>query len=347
MAYRGGFESVYHFGGTGPISIGIVYRPCGEQRSLTYILNIDWNKTSRNLFVETEALIYRDHQPGSPPRPVLLFRNGDQRTRLIQPLVNISGSALDQVKRTDAMHLGLATLAQFEDLPDIPQFKHHLDKFFISCYVSSNAASLSPPKFKLPPSGNLATDLKRLKDKHPFEFKDILDVIAKKMPGIESINFEVAESGRSQLSFKTVGREDIVYPTQLGEGSLRLLSHLLLFEDPIPTPLLGIEEPAAFMGASRIQAFTTLIQHHIRELGGTQFFATTSNNTLIDLVDPTEVWFLLRDDTGMISASRGLDALQFLGIDLNSVEPYWYSEHLYRDQVLSELSGKERASNAQ
>jgi hypothetical protein len=96
---------------------------------------------------------------------------------------------------------------------------------------------------------------------------------------------------------------------------------------------MGIEEPAAFMGASQIVAFTKLIQHHVRELGGTQFFVTTSNNTLIDQMDPTEVWFLSRNNTGTIQVSRGLDELQFLGIDLNSVGPYWYSEYLYRDQM--------------
>jgi hypothetical protein len=129
-----------------------------------------------------------------------------------------------------------------------------------------------------------------------------------------------------------------VHPVQLGEGSLRLLSHLTLFEDPVPTPLLGIEEPAAFMGASQIQAFTKLILYHIRELGGTQFFVTTSNNILIDQIDPTEVWFLTRDAYGSIQVSRGLDELQFLGIDLTSVGPYWYSEYLYREQMPESLT---------
>jgi predicted ATPase len=116
------------------------------------------------------------------------------------------------------------------------------------------------------------------------------------------------------------------------------LSHLTLFEDPIPTPLLGIEEPASYMGHSQIMAFVDLIQHHVRELGGTQFFATTNSNTLIDLVDPTEVWFLRRDEGGSIQASRGLDDLQFLDVDINSVGPYWYSQYIYSTQESSPLT---------
>jgi len=332
LSRRGGFESVYHFGGIGPISLGVVYRPCAELRSLTYILNIDRDKRTQNPVVETEALIYRDHQPGAPPCPVLLFQNGDKQTRLIQPWANASVSALDLIKRTDCLHLGLTALAQIEDLPDIPQFKHYLDKFFIANYISSNAAGLSPPKFKMAPAGNLALDLKRIKEKHPANFAGIFDVIAQRLPGVEKFRFEFTESGRAVLAFNLFGHNADIYPAQLGEGTLRLLSHLTLFEDSIPTPLLGIEEPAAFMGFSQIVAFVQLIQHHIRELGGTQFFATTNSNTLIDQIDPTDVWFLSRDDYGSIRVSRGLDELQFLNIDINSVDPYWYSQHLYPRQ---------------
>ena len=346
LAQRGGFDTVRHLGSTGPMSFGIVYRPCAEQRSLTYILNIDCDKRTHHPFVETEAIIYRDHQPDSQPRPILLFQNGEKQTRLIQPWVGASGSALDQIKRQDGLHLALTALSQFEDLPDIPHFKLYLDKFFVANYLSSNAAGLSPPKFKVPPGSNLAADLKRVKDKHPTDFAEILNVIARRLPGVDHVNFETTEAGRPLLSFKVAGHEELIYPPQLGEGTLRLLSHLTLFEDPIPTPLIGIEEPAAYMGYSQIVAFVKLVQHHVRELGGTQFFASTSNSTLIDQMDPTEVWFLMRDDRGSIQVSRGLDELQFLNIDLNSVGPCWYSQYLYPEHVSAGFSSSiaERSS---
>jgi len=330
---RGGFEAICHFGNISPISIGIVYRPCGGPQTLTYALSIAYDTKTRHVYVETEAIIYRDPQPGSQPHPVLLFQNGEKHTRMVRPWVGAAGSALAQVEKTDSTHLGLAALAQFEDLPDVPNLKHYLDRYFISTYTSGNASLLSPPKFKFAPSGNLALDLKRIKDKHSFDFESILDVIAKRMPGIEKINYEATEAGRPYLTFKLKNSDSVIHPVQLGEGSLRLLSHLMLFEDPIPTPLLGIEEPAAFMGVSQIMAFTKLILHHTRELGGTQFFVTTNNNALIDQIDPTEVWFFSRDSHGTIHASRGLDELQFLGVDLDTVGPYWYSDYLYRDQM--------------
>ena len=354
LTNRGGFDAIYHRGGTGPISIGVVYRPCAEKQTLTYILNIDFNRHTQAPFVETEAIIYRDHQPGSRPRPFLLFQNGTKQSRSVQPWVGATGFDISAVKRTDSQHLALAALAQFEDIPDIPIFKYYLSNFFVSCYISSNASNLSPPEFKgslgkdpfgasavfsgtslqdtkTRASGNLALDLKRVRDKHPAEFEEIMDEIAKKLLGIEKINYSVNESGRSILSFNIPGHDTIIYPAQLGEGTLRLLSHLLSFEDPIPTPLLGIEDPAAFMGQSQILAFARFIQNHILEMGGTQFFATTNSNTLIDQMDPTDVWFLMCGDDGGIQTTRGIDELQFLGIDLDTVGPYWYSEYLYRE----------------
>jgi len=256
LAHRGGFNSVYHFGGSGPISLGIVYRPCAEPWSLTYVLNIDKDKRNQHPFVETEAIVYRNnHQPDNQPRPILLFQNGEKMTRLIQPWAGASGLALEQIKRTSSQKLALAALAQIEDLPDIPQFKFYLDKFFVSNYIAGNAANLSPSRFKLAPAGNLALDLKRLKDKNSADFPGILDIIATRLPGVEKINFEHTELGRSILSFKISDHDELIYPSQLGEGTLRLLSHLTLFENSIPTPLLGIEDPAAFMGYSQIVAF--------------------------------------------------------------------------------------------
>lgn len=329
LAQRGGFDSVYHFGGSGPISIGIVYRPCADLWSLTYVISIDKDKRTQHPFVETEAIIYRTQQSGDRPRPILLFQNGEKRIRLIQPWAGASGAVLEQIKRTGHQNLALSALARVENLPDIPQLKSYLDQFFISNYISSNAANLSPPKFKIAPAGNLAFDLKRLKDKNPADFTGILDVIAKRLPGVEKINFEHTELGRSVLSFNVSEHVTPIYPSQLGEGTLRLLSHLTLFENSIPVPLLGIEEPAAYMGHSQVVAFVELIKHHVRELGGTQFLATTSSNTLIDMMDPTEVWFLERDQQGFIQALRGLDELQFLNIDINSLGPCWYSQYIY------------------
>jgi predicted ATPase len=330
FAKRGGYDNVYCQTGTGPISFGIVYRACSEPRPMTYAISINMRAGSRHPIVETEAILYRDQQRSAAPHPILFFQNGDKLVRHLTPWYGAKNFDLEAVKRTDQFHLALGSLGGYEDLPDIPQFKLFLERFQLACYTPDNAVTLSPNIFKQIKQDNLASELKRFKSKHPTEFSNILNVVAGRMPNVEKIVYETTELGRNHLKFQLPGNPKPFYAAQMSEGMLRLFSHLLLFEDPIPVPLIGIEEPAASMDNTQILAFSNAAKHFVREMGGSQFFVTTNNNALIDQMDPTEVWMLTRNTAGEVEVSRGLDELVFQGVDLNTVGPYWYSDNLYR-----------------
>ncbi|MDR3233308.1 MAG: AAA family ATPase [Planctomycetaceae bacterium] len=326
---RGGVNAVYHASGEGPIAFGIVFRSCAADAPLTYILNINKKPNTQQAFIETEAVLYRNTD-NKQPRPILFFQNGEKYARHLQPWYNASGSQLEQVKGINEKTLALGVLARFEDLPDIPQFKQYLSRYFVTSFISSNAAALSPPKFKFSQVENLANELRRLKEKHSREFSDILNIIGRQIPGVERLEYKLLESGRNILAFYYQGSNEPVFTPQLGESVLRLLALLTLFEDPVPSRLVGIEEPSASMGRAHVMSFVAALHRNIREIGGTQFFMTTHSNVLIDQMDPTEVWLLYKDSSGNIQASRCLDELQFQGIDLNTVGPYWWTDHLYR-----------------
>ncbi|MDR1486146.1 MAG: AAA family ATPase [Planctomycetaceae bacterium] len=329
---RGGFDLVYTNGGVGPISIGIVFRACSEPRPLTYALNITKKTGTSSPYVESEALIYRSNDHGTAAQPIMFFQNGEKYTRHVIPWHNANFSDLETVKRTDQKHLALGLLGGFDDLPDVPQLKRHLEQFHLACYTPDNAAKLIPTKFKFIPAGRLETEFKRMEDKHHFELPGILEVIARRIPFVEKIVFEKSEVGRSILYFKIKGVEKPFYAHQVGEGMLRLFSHLLLFEDPMPTPLVGIEEPSACMDDAQIQAFVAQIRRHVTEMGGTQFFITTHQQALVDFMDPTEVWIFDFNNEGNVQVYRALDELAFQGVDLNSVGPYWYTDYIYRNK---------------
>ncbi|MDR2761123.1 MAG: AAA family ATPase [Planctomycetaceae bacterium] len=329
---RGGFDLVYSQGGVGPISIGIVFRACSEPRPLTYALNITKKLGVATPYVESEALIYRSNIHGSTAQPIMFFQNGEKYTRHILPWHNANFADIETVKRTDQKHLALSLLGGFDDLPDVPQLKRHLEQFHLACYTPDNAAKLIPSKFKFVQSGRLETEFKRMEEKHHFELPGILDVISRKIPFVEKITFEKNEMGRTILYFKVKGVEKPFYAHQMGEGALRLLSHLMLFEDPMPTPLIGIEEPNACMDDTQTQAFVSLIRRHVNEMGGTQFFITTHQQSLVDFMDPTEVWIFDFNNEGNVQVYRALDELAFQGVDLNSVGPYWYTDYIYRNK---------------
>jgi predicted ATPase len=132
------------------------------------------------------------------------------------------------------------------------------------------------------------------------------------------------------LTFVPTGGSEPFHVYQMSEGTLRLFSHLLLFEDSIPSPLIGIEEPAAYMDNVQIKIFAKTARNYVNEMGGTQYLMTTNQIALVDQLDPTEVWILYRDTLGELKANRAIDELLFQGVDLNTIGPYWYSDYFYR-----------------
>ena len=327
FAKRGGYESVYTQGMEGPISIGLVFRACSEPRPLTYALSI--TKGVGGIHIESEALVYRGTQHSALSQPILFFQNGSKSTRHIAPWHGVSSLALEKIRRTDAKHLGLAEIGLIEDIPDVPQLKMFLEGFHYACYRPDNAVGLAPTAFKNVHDVRLATEFKRMADKHLFEFPGILDTIAKRIPRIEKIYYEKTESGRTILYFKDKRFPIPFTAHQVSEGMLRLFSHLLLLEDSIPVPLLAIEEPDCYLDSIQIKAFARAVRTHAAEVGGSQFLITTHNPLLVDQMDPNEVWILQEDVDGFPRVSRAYDEIVYQGIDLNTVGAGWYSEYLH------------------
>lgn len=333
LAKRGGFNAVYRRGGDGPISIGIVYRACSEPKPLTYAISINKRPgSSSNAYIETEAILYRGTHHGAAAQPILFFQNGEKHVRHVAPWANAMADDIDKIKKTDEKTLALNVLGDYDDLPDVPQLKRHLERFHLGCFTPDNALGLSPPNFKSDKGHRLSEEFKRIVEKHRHELSGILEVIAQRMPRVEKIIYDQTESGRMLLNFKMQGENEPYAACQVSEGTLRLFSHLLLFEDPMPAPLIGIEEPGAYLDEAQIQTFCSFIRDHVYEMGGTQFLISTHQPCLLDFMDPTEVWMLNRDTSGMIKAIRALDELAFQGIDLNAIGPYWYTDYIYRNK---------------
>ena len=326
FAKRGGYEAVCTQGAEGPISIGLVFRACAEPRPLTYALNI--SKGVGGIHVESEALIYRGTQHGATSQPLLFFQNGSKSTRHVASWHGVTSLGLEKIRRTDAKHLGLAEIGLIEDIPDVPQLKMHLEGFHYSCFRPNNAVGLSPIPQKNPRDLRLATEFKRMLEKHRFEFQGILDVIAGRIPRMEKIYYEETESGRTILYFKDRRFPAPFAAHQVSEGLLRLFTHLLLLEDSIPSSLLAIEEPDTYLDATQIKDFARTVRNHVSEVGGTQFFLTTHNPLLVDQMDPTDVWILQEDRDGSPKVTRAYDELIFSGVDLNTIGPGWYSQYL-------------------
>lgn len=325
---RGGFDAIYHNGGTGPISIGCAFQACSIPMPLTYAVSIE--KRGEAPFIDTEILVYRDNTEATGSKLVLLFQNGDKNIRHIAPLQGVPLIELDRIKRIDNRKLGLAALGLFEEVPDVPQLKNSLEGFHLAYYTPDSAQGLSPMSFKQDRGMRLFTEFKRMEEKFPYELNSILKVIASRMPTMEDISYVKSESGRIHLVFKKKGVEKPFFAQQMSESSLRFFVHMLLLEDPVPIPFIGIEEPDSGMDDFHIRAFANAVRNHVNMHGASQFFITTHHPSLADYMDPQDVWIIHENNDGETAVQRAYDELVYKEVDINSIGPGWYTEWLFR-----------------
>ncbi|MGL4594928.1 MAG: AAA family ATPase [Thermoguttaceae bacterium] len=327
---RGGFESIHNYQADGPVCIGVVYRPCVGQPSLTYAVSINRHPSTLAPFVEMEALVYRSDNPEEKAKPVLLFQNGKRQIRQIAPWPGSQNNELKRIQEIDQKHLALAALGDFEDLLDVPQLKRILANFHLSYFTPDNSSGLIPISHKFTKPMRLLNEFKRMEEKHKYELDGILDIIGQRIPNVDKVTYERTEAGRIHLLFHLPGHSRPFYANQISEGTLRLFTNLLLLEDPMPVPLVGMEGPEMYMDLNQMKSLVMQMRRYSLEVGGSQFFITSHQNSFIDYMDPTEVWILNRDSDGNVTTIRALDELVFQGIPLESIGPFWYTDFIYR-----------------
>jgi predicted ATPase len=164
---------------------------------------------------------------------------------------------------------------------------------------------------------------------HGHRFKRVLDDIAAKIPGINSIHHKRSDDGRILLQFNESGYIDPFYQADMSDGSLKMFAYLLLLEDPDPAPLIGIEEPENGLHHQLLAPFAAAIQSYVRERKGPQVLLTTHSPYLVDALRPEEVWVLQKNPAGFTEVRRsadieGISDLFDTGLPLGSL---WYSNH--------------------
>ena len=166
---------------------------------------------------------------------------------------------------------------------------------------------------------------------HSKRFQDILNRIAKKIPGIHKIDTEKTNDGRLLLRFNDKGFKDPFYAQQISDGTLKIFAYLLLLEDPTPPPFLCIEEPENGLYHKLLESLAREFREHATgRRGGSQVFITTHQPYFVDALSPDEVWILEKESDGFSSITRASENeivrnMVKEGVSLGSL---WYSDYL-------------------
>ena len=304
-----GFHEVRSRGCDGPIGIELKLRAdlgTGRPRLITYGLEID-EENGRPVVVR-EVLKYR-RGSGGQPWHFLDFSRGEG-----QAVTNELESVEDErelqrepqtLKGQDI--LAIKGLAQFERFPAAVALGNLIENWHLSDFHISRARPEQEAGYAehLSSEGeNLSLVVEYLHNQHPQVFKEILDRLARSIPGIEKVESKVTEEGRVLLKFQDGSFEDPFLARFVSDGTIKMLAYLVMLHDPAPHPLLCVEEPEN-------QLYHTLLWDLAEEFRaysarGGQVFVSTHSPDFLNAVKTDEVLWLVKED-GYTSVRRAWD----------------------------------------
>ncbi|MDX2030030.1 MAG: AAA family ATPase [Blastocatellia bacterium] len=330
-AHRGGFEQIRTRGQSGPIEFEIYYRQDSKSRPISYSLHI--NAEHNVPFVAYERLRQRRKgQTTGWPFSFLELTQGRGFAWAGQATENQEGNERIEVKLEDHRRLGITTLGNLANHPRIVAFREFLEGWYLSYFIPEQARILpmAGAQKHLNREGNNLANYVEFMERQEKRFSEVLQHIAAKIPGIQSIKPERQKDGRLLLLFNEKGYVDPFYQQDMSDGTLKLLAYLLLLEDPDPPPLIGIEEPENGLHHQLLESLAIEMKRLTQSHRGPQMLITTHSPYFVDALTPQEVWILEKGADGFSQVQRAADlsSIQELfaeGIPLGSL---WYSNYL-------------------
>lgn len=357
---RGGYQRLLSKGQNGQIEFEIYYKEDGNARPITYEVAFDIDKQGRPFVAKERLRQRRKGQDRGWPFSFLILENGkgivwageqeglqieDESSpfnleSFLDSLSKKTTETTEESRRTeivelsDKRRLGIATLGSLKQHPRISAFRKFIESWYLSYFTPDAARSLplaGPQKHLNIHGDNLGNVVQYMEREYPKKFQNILDKIARKIPGIEKISTEKTNDGRLLLKFNDRGFQDPFYAQQMSDGTLKVFAYMLLLEDPNPPPFLCIEEPENGLYHKLLESLAIEFREHAsNRKDGSQVFVTTHQPYFVDALKPEEVWILEKDKDGFSNIRRASDDklvsnLVAEGLPLGAL---WYSDYL-------------------
>lgn len=335
---RGGFERMRSLGTSEAIQFEIYYREAKGERPITYELAINLDDSGRP-FVESEVLKQRRKgQKHGRPYPFLRLHLGKGKVWAGEEAVEAAGGEEDRsqedVELTDLRQLGIATLGTLKEHPRIKRFRDFLKGWYLSYFHPDSARSVpsAGAQRHLNIHGdNIGNVVQYMEREHKARFQAILDRIASKIPGIQSIKTSVTQDKRVLLQFNDGAFSDPFYAGQMSDGTLKIFAYLLLMEDPDPPPFICIEEPENGLYHRLLDSLASELRSHATgKKNAPQIFVTTHQPYFVDALSPNEVWVLEKAKDGFSTITRvsDLELVRNLVAEGLPLGGLWYSDYL-------------------
>jgi predicted ATPase len=299
---RGRFKELRSRNAEGPITFEVKYREEPGHPIITYHLEID--EDAKGPFVNREWLRWKRGSHGRP-FTFLDFSHGKGEV--------VTGEQPDEhdervEERLDSRELlAVNTLGQLARNPRVGALRRFITGWHLSYLTADNTRGVpeAGPQERLSTTGdNLPNVIQYLKEQHPERLKQVLDLLMKRVPRLEKVEAEVLADGRLMLQVKDAPFQKPVMAKFASDGTLKMLAYLTMLYDPVPPPLIGIEEPENQLHP---RLLPELAEECRKAAASTQLLVTTHSPFFLNALRPEEVWVLYRDEQGYAQARRAAD----------------------------------------
>ena len=340
---RGRFKEMRTRGSDGSIEFEFKYRETPKTPLVTYHLTID--EDTKGPCVKTEWLRWRRGSQGKLFH-FLDFQEGKGYVTAGEipdekdPRIN---EQLD-----DLSTLAVSRFGQSEYHPRVNALYRFITDWHLS-YLSADATRGVPkagPQERLSETGdNLPNVIQHLKEQYPERLKEILAILVNRVPRIEKVDAELLMDGRLLLQFKDAPFDEPILAKFVSDGTLKILSYLILLYAPEPPQLIGIEEPENYLHPRLLNG---LVEEYIEASASSQLMITTHSPHFVNGLRAEEVWVLYRDEQGFTVCKRtsemlGINDFLDAGAKLGQL---WMEGFFEFGDPLTNAGGPRRGRNA-
>ena len=330
--HRGGFRKLRTQGEKAPMEFDLYYREDAKSRPITYSVAIDERDGTPIVAWETLQQRRKGQKHGRP-YPFVKLNYGEGTAWSGESGPHAEGNESIPVHLDDPRRLGITTLGQLKEHPRILGLRAFIEGWYLSYFVPDLARTLpmaGAQKHLNRTGDNLANVLQYMERNKPEQLRAALAKIARRIPGISTIQSQVSPDGRLLIAFNERGYIDPFYASNMSDGTLKMFAYLLLLGDPEPAPFIGIEEPENGLYHKLLERLASEMKEHAGERQ-TNLLVTTHSPYFVDALAPEQVWLMQRGNDGRAVAKRAADFehirdLVNEGLPLGSL---WYSNHFH------------------
>lgn len=279
------------------------------ERLVTYSLEIAERQGTP--VVLRELLRYKRGRYGSPYH-FLDFSKGEGYAITNEEEFSKEDEELERETQKVALDtLAIKGLGQFERFKAANAFRQLIEHWHVSDFhinAARGRKDAAGDSAHLSETGeNLPLVARSLHEQHPAVFQKILNTMAKRVPGVTSVEPKLMDDGYLTLRFQDGSFKTPFLDRYVSDGTIKMFAYLVLLHDPRPHPLLCVEEPENQLYPQLMAELAEEFRSYAHR--GGQVFVSTHSPDFLNAIELEEVCWLVKRD-GFTEIHRAKDSAQ-------------------------------------